>query len=337
MSAYFECFIADDLVKLLESDAFTGSYAILEKYSSFVISLVKIIVSISGLLMYAFQVIVTAASFLYVSFPRLFDTIDEIKQQKQAGGGQFYGQGNFVMFIAATLIPNVKELSDFNSRTGYNYITQDGRPTIATYVRENAVRFFVIAFLGAIIFGGQYTKIIANFTRGGVVIAEAFGSVDIENKMRKIVEADKDYEFVFVNTTEGKMKKRIAQKIYSTVKDNYNIRTAEFNDALGSKIYTALSSGSLSNITLKNSNAYGNQTLSIRVKYLETALSDAAIQEGNKAGNSGTSLLKQLRMSDLVDASFNPKGVIVIQYSVSDVFTQLSSQNNNNNTNTTTH
>ena len=137
-------------------------------------------------------------------------------------------------------------LSDFKDasqgsmqRTGNSSTDKwDGQiPSVGEYIKEEMISFVLISLVGAMLFSGQTQRIVANFARGGQVIAEKVATADIPGKVRTWTESGKDYVFAYPSDVKGSNQKKLASKMYESVKNFApEDRSTTWLNSMGGKI-----------------------------------------------------------------------------------------------------
>lgn len=222
-------FAAGQLTDLFDTVAFSGSWKVIEKLN-WVGMLIQGIISVFCFIGLALLVIRIITTLLYLSNRNLFDAVYDLKQQGKGSkvfgfgpmfkdifnGNQGVG-GDAVLGFFMSLIPNIKNYSDYNpERMRYNLQEDD---TILLYVLKTALPYIMSMFFFTIGWSGVLWN-----CYGAVVDAMAYAAERASNEslvpfVERALGKGQSYSFTFDgdDTEFGSFRQKLAKSMYSKV------------------------------------------------------------------------------------------------------------------------
>lgn len=314
----------------------TGNSYIALRYFSFVFTIVQYGVTLAGLLIIAFKVLTMAASITVLVSPPFFTMVhgkkNNLKKQYDVSGRQGDSSSKDIFFYyASCCIPDFVAISDFADTIGGGDDRGGGSsgdkkwdsvPTIGEYMKKEMVSFVVITLFGAMLYSGQTQRIVANFARGGQVIAEKVATIDISGTVDRALSSGKDFKFAYGNSIEGDNKKRVSDAVYKAAKGAVpDARDSTYLSTLGSNIQSQVDSY-ISNVQ----DGYSNPSLQFKVSFIENASNVKEIPATDD-GFGGQSGMKKIALSSIAPVPKSPPdyystGAIIIEYTAQKSSTQ---------------
>lgn len=220
-----------DIMHIIDSPTLRGRNDLVDKYSTTIAFIAQCIITAVGFFVIALKTITIAFSILYLTNPALWNKVHEIKEHAKQ-----QKDNDWLSHIVSIVTPDIKGYSDFSDQNQAQTAWDDGGlETIGTYVKKHGITFVVLITLASVLWSGKMLKLVGALSEGCVAVVDMALSIDYAGKVKGILEADRDYKFMFdANTEKGQLQERLAKSLYNQVKtavsDN---RTSSFLNSLG--------------------------------------------------------------------------------------------------------
>lgn len=192
-----------ELTDLFYTTAFSGSWEVFSKFN-WLGNLLNFCISAFSLIGLVFVVLRFTITILYKANESLFDRVYELKGKGQGTG--FFGiptmgkelvSGNYgvgadvIIGFVLSLLPNVKEYSDYNpNKTSFNLKEDD---TLTTYVLKMSMPTIMTIFFFSIGYNGTLWKAYGNVVNGMATAANGFLDVNLANYVDKALNVGSYY------------------------------------------------------------------------------------------------------------------------------------------------
>lgn len=164
-------------------DRLKGQQKWLDK-TNFIAGAVSVAISVGGALILSGEIFTKVMTVVYLSLRSSFDRIDEVKREGINAGGTIIDKAiRAVMF----LIPNIKEVSEFGSRSALKLSGDAGFMEWALKVIPGSLLTILFAVL---MYNGQISMIYAETVDAIVVVADSYEELNLENVVRSFLNTD---------------------------------------------------------------------------------------------------------------------------------------------------
>lgn len=230
----------NDIMYVIDSPILRGRNDLVAKYSTWIAFLAQAIITACGFFIITLKTVTISFTLLYLTNPRLWNKLSEVKSGLK-------GNGDWMSTILSWLTPDVKAYSEYGQANSDDMYDAGGIQTIAGYMKKKSVEFVVLITLASVLWSGKLLKLVGSLSQGCVAVVDFALKIDFGGKVNDMLEADRDYQFMFdKGTIEGQNKNKVALALYSQVKtavsDN---RTSDFLNSAGTRIKELLETGEL--------------------------------------------------------------------------------------------
>ncbi len=241
------------LTELFSMTAFSGSWAVFEKFN-WLGKMLNFCISAFCLVGLVLVVIRFTLTILYKSNESIFDRVYELKAtgkgQKAAGipamlkevGNGNYGVGaDVILGFVLSLMPNVKQYSDYNpEKMAFNLKEDD---TITTYVLKMSLPTIMTIFFFSIGFNGTLWRAYGNVVDAMATAAEGACEVQLAGYVEKAMNAGSYYKFSFDTKNEwGGFQESIAKDMYNQMLLKSEDLSSAVMRSMGAKVQEAVGS-----------------------------------------------------------------------------------------------
>ena len=223
----------NDIMYVIDSPILRGRNDMVAKYSTGIAWLAQLLITACGFFIICLKTVTIGFTLLYLTHSDFWDKVSDIKNNMK-------GRGDWLGTIVSWCTPDVKALSEYSDTNDDKMYDSGGMKSIGNYVRQNAVQFIALVTLASVLWSGKLLKLVGALSQGCVAVFDWALSIDYGGKVNDMLEADRDYQFLYnTSTTEGAGKQKLAMMLYSQVKtavpDN---RTSSFLNEVGKAIQT---------------------------------------------------------------------------------------------------
>lgn len=234
----------NDIMYVIDSPILRGRNDMVAKYSTGIAWLAQLLITACGFFIICLKTVTIGFTLLYLTHPDFWNKVSSVKENLK--GRQ---DGSWITTIVAWCTPDVKALSEYADTNDDRMYNSGGMQSIGNYVKQNAVQFIALVTLASVLWSGKLLKLVGALSQGCVAVFDWALSIDYGGKVNDILEADRDYQFLYnTATTEGAAKQKFAMMLYSQVKtaipDN---RTSDFLNNVGKAIQTKVDGFSFDN------------------------------------------------------------------------------------------
>ena len=239
------------LTAVFSSEAFTGSWAIINEFSFLGFALRWIIsaFSIIGLCLIVYSRFVTM---LYLSSRNIWDTVYDLKsssssdergffgilgQAKDAWKAQHSSGFDAVIAFGLCLLPNVKYYSDFNPDRLALY-NIDESYNIWRYMLAVAPSTISLIFFFVIGFSGVLMTLMGEIAQSMAVVASNVVAINIPSDVNQIMHIGNGFSFSIGDSQQqpGVLYQDVCEKIYDRLCVKYAITESNYKNTLGNEI-----------------------------------------------------------------------------------------------------
>lgn len=241
----------EELTQLFETTAFSGSWEVFSKFN-WLGNFLNFCISAFSLIGLVFVVLRFTITILYKSNEAIFDRVYELKGKGQGTG--FFGipalgkelvSGNYgvgadvVIGFVLSLLPNIKEYSDYNPNKMMFNLKEDD--TLTTYVLKMSLPTIMTIFFFSIGFNGTLWQAYGNVVGAMATAAHGFCTVQLSSFVDKALNVGSYFQFGYDTKTElGKFQKNVATNMYNKILPKLKSITSETMQAAGSEVQTAV-------------------------------------------------------------------------------------------------
>jgi hypothetical protein len=222
---------ADNLLDIVNYDGFKGSLEVFSNYAIFnklgwLLNFIISAFSFIGFFLLFYQRMVTI---LYLSAKPLFNKIHDMKGtgskplgldaifNNVMGKGQIKSTGmDAIIDFFLSLLPDVKEASDYNDRAKEIYNLTDN-DTITTYLLHISLQTILLMFAFAMGFNGTLFAAYATITEAMCTVADNFVELKLDAYVDRLINSGQAYKFAYDadGSNIGKIQQDIAEKVYA--------------------------------------------------------------------------------------------------------------------------
>lgn len=225
----------NDIMYVIDSPILRGRNDMVAKYSTGIAWLAQLLITACGFFIICLKTVTIGFTLLYLTHPDFWNKVSDIKNNMK-------GRGDWMGTIVSWCTPDVKALSEYSDTNDDKMYNSGGMQSIGNYVKQNAVQFIALVTLASVLWSGKLLKLVGALSQGCVAVFDWALSIDYGGKVNDMLEADRDYQFLYnTSTTEGAGKQKLAMMLYSQVKtavpDN---RTSAFLNGVGTRIQSVV-------------------------------------------------------------------------------------------------
>ena len=325
-----------DIMGVIDSNILRGNNQIVAKYSGVISVGTQFIITACGFFIIALKTCTIAFTILYLTHPRFWNSVSDAKERAMESAKS---QGNdWLATIVSWLTPDVKALSEYGQMDEESMYDVGGLQTVGTYIRKNIVQFIVLLTLASILWSGKLLKLVGLMSKGCEAVVDFALNIDYGGKVTAILEADRDYQFMYdVNSPAELNKQNFAKQLYSKVKmavpDN---NTSDFYNSVGDSIKELI--GNMNKLSNDDNTAkyvnWANPTLYFTITWNTSKPSNvgdtARVENGIWIIPASTIVKTNIENVTTTQMQVSQNGVFYVSFTANQVYQSSSSSDDNN-------
>ena len=211
------------LSKIYQGNMMRGTWRWIERFSFFG-KANNVIVSFIGLASNCSLLFRQAVTIFYLSNRALWDRVHDIHDSKGQGG---YGIDALLERIMA-IVPDLKEWSDWNTRSGIKLSDDDD---VWTFIIKSAPSSIGLLLISTMAYNGTLGRVWSNCADGLGSVFEVFTTINLGDKIQNMITKEQGYAFTYEDGSYyGKFKQKVAKTIYAKVSSEAQLHdTVQFN------------------------------------------------------------------------------------------------------------
>lgn len=232
------------LLKIYNTNMMRGTWKWIEKFSFFG-KANNVVVSFIGLASNCALLFRQSVTIMYLSQRAFWDRVHDVHGSKGQGG---FGIDAILERLMA-IIPDLKEWSDWNTRSGVKLSDDDD---VWTFVIKSAPSSVGLLLVSTMAYNGTLGRVWANCADGLGTVFEVFTTINLGDKIQNVITKQQGYAFTYEDGSYlGKFKQKLAKAIYTKVSSEAQLHdTVQFNK-LGEDIETWIEAN------ISETNTYG--------------------------------------------------------------------------------
>lgn len=212
---------------IISGDRYLGALSSIDSLVKIADRIFIMIISFCGFFIISIAFLKSVLIALYCSYPRVFDSIAEIKRNMQDSKGK--NPAGLFLFILSIFIPNVKALVDDDDEIGFDMKT--------TAIKTISYGICMV-MLGTVIYNGIYRDALGKFSEWGAYLCtNYFLKIDFITKTDEILERGKNYDFNYGGDPQSKAIGKVSESVYDKIRGHYgDILSEEHRWTLGQNV-----------------------------------------------------------------------------------------------------
>lgn len=212
---------------IISNDRYLGALSSIDSLVKVADRVFIMVITFCGFFIISIAFLKSVLIALYCSYPRLFDSISEIKKNMQESKGK--SPTGLFLFILSLFIPNVKALVDDDDEIGFDMKT--------TAIKTVCYGVCMI-MLGTVIYNGIYRDALGKFSEWGAYLCtNYFLKIDLIKTTDGILEQGKNYDFSYGGDKQTNAIGKVSESVYDKLRDYYgDIISEEHRWTLGQNV-----------------------------------------------------------------------------------------------------